>query len=84
MDKTLNFAVVEFTDEQNVEVVPYSFLTENNTKCFWPKRSTPNLSKLLSKNEPIADSRKYDKYGITVISLTGKLINSILTSTINV
>jgi hypothetical protein len=72
MNTNYNFAIVEFSEEKNIEVVPVSFLLDKNTKCFWPKKSGPNIRKLLSRNQPIINTKDYDVFGVTVLHLSGK------------
>jgi hypothetical protein len=69
------FAVVEFLEDRNIEVVPVYFLLEENKKCFWPKKAGPNISKILSKNEPIQDSKKFDIYDVKVLYFGGKYVH---------
>ena len=42
-----SFSVVEFTEDETVEVVPSSWLLNNNQQCYWP--CDPKLNKAKKK-----------------------------------
>jgi hypothetical protein len=66
MDKTkMDFAVVEFTADSSVEVVPSLWLTENSQKSYWPPYKGDRLMKSIKKVEQPTHSWK--SYAVRVI-----------------
>jgi len=70
---TENFALVEFTEEDQIEVVPIVFLCDNDKCCYWPRKRIVNLQALLSSNKPIKDYSQYTKEKVDVICKKGSL-----------
>lgn len=44
------FAVVQFEDEK-VSYVPVSWIFENDTKCYWPKKKNNNFRDIMKQPE---------------------------------
>jgi len=61
------YAVVEFTDDSSVDVVPCCWLDENY--CFWPPYRNERLLNSVKKSELPQGS--WDKYGIRVLHAFG-------------
>lgn len=59
MSKKLKYAVVEFTEEDEVEVVPVGWLADGGNKCNWPNiRSTAKISSLIKADVAPKDDFK--------------------------
>jgi hypothetical protein len=68
-----SFAVVSFPKEDNlVEIIPFLWLCDDQTKCFWPSKSTPNIQRLLTRNLPIQDLSKFKKLDIKLLKCSSK------------
>lgn len=84
------YAVIEFTDEETVEVASTRWLTEDKRSCYWPNSFGKKLTKLLVNHfDPLKDSDKsivWQLYDCRVFGTYGKnifnLVNYLITITI--
>lgn len=75
--KKLKYAVVEFTEEDEVEVVPVGWLADGGNKCNWPNiRSTAKISSLIKAD--VAPKDDFKLLPIRVLAKTGMILPFIL------
>lgn len=67
----MDFAVVEFTTDCSVEVVPSLWLNDDSTRCYWPPYKGDRFSKSVKKVEPPQEHWK--SHAIHILHLYGKL-----------
>lgn len=65
------FAVVEFTAEGSVALIPAIWLLENNKKCYWPSKAVGSqLNSVVKKCATPAED--WTVYDVAVIYSTGE------------
>ena len=64
------YAVVAFDDDNEVSVVPSIWLTDGETKCYWPPYRDSKLSKAIKARYP--PQEQWSQYTARVLSKTGK------------
>ena len=65
------YAVVEFEDEKEVSVVPSAWMTDEDTKCYWPPyRKTAKVTKAIKEGYSPKDN--WIKYTVKVFARSGK------------
>lgn len=74
------YAVIEFTDEETVEVVSTKWLIDDNRSCYWPNCFSKKITKLLASHfDPLKDVDKavvWQIYQCRVFGIYGKLTNN--------
>lgn len=64
------YAIVEFLDENSVEIVLSSWILSNNKTVLWPNNITPSILKKYLKND-IAPTDDWNSVDIRVLGHTG-------------
>lgn len=65
------YAVVEFTDENEVDVVSVRWLADGDTRCQWPTyRMTAKITKAVKAN--IAPNAEFKLLSVRVLAKTGE------------
>lgn len=74
----LKYAVIEFIDEETVEVASTKWLSEDKRSCYWPNSFGKKLTKLIANHfDPLKDVDKnviWQVYKCRVFGTYGKLI----------
>lgn len=66
--------MVEFTEKNEVDVVPVRWLSENETMCLWPNyRMSAKISKAVKAN--IAPNAEFRPLPVRVLAKTSKFIS---------
>lgn len=65
------YAVVIFREDNTTSEVPVTWLTENNTQCWWPIK-IKNPSTLMEKIVQPANDGKWKKFDVTIESYCSK------------
>ena len=66
------FAVVEFSAEKSVLLVPSNWLRSNHTICLWPKHTPPNLSKWIKdRKTPAENPDEWVTYSVRCFKFCG-------------
>lgn len=77
-DSSKSFAIVEFDELINnkklVELVPTSWLTENETLCFWPPKNKEHKVQEFVEFEHVPE-KAWTTYHVKVISKASKYTN---------
>ena len=63
----MRFALVEFSEDRSVDIVPISWLVDDN--CFWPPYRAERLVNAIRKSEEPLQS--WSKYSVRVLGLFG-------------
>lgn len=68
------YSVVEFVDENSVEIIPSSWISPNKKTALWPKDVTPSMLKihLKCRSDPKPDWTRID---IRILAQTGIVSN---------
>jgi len=66
----MDFAVVEFTKDSSVEVVPTVWLNDQSTLCYWPPYKPDRFAKSVKKAEP--PQEHWESHAVRVLHLYGK------------
>jgi len=69
----MSFAVVEFTDDCSVDVVPIVWIRDN--KCFWPPFRTHRLSSAVRKAEEPESG--WAQYTVRILHKYGELYTAL-------
>lgn len=64
------YAVVEFTDEKVVEVVPVKWLTPNHKQCYWPIFKSSTKVNMAVK-QMVAPTSDFTLFPVKVLYQTG-------------
>jgi hypothetical protein len=71
MDKMKKYAIVEFVNDQSVETIPSSWLTNNNSASYWPPcKSVQSFKKHVSELTA-PDMRKWELCSVRVLKFAG-------------
>jgi len=65
------FAVVEFTDSKSVEIVPSSWLSADEQRCYWPPLKSAKVAQMV-KDLHIANS-SWRQHGVKLLGTAGLL-----------
>lgn len=71
MERLKAYCVVNFLSDNSVEVVPATWLSEDQNNCFWPKK-TPNNFRTLRDNPESVPLLGWEPHQVQVINAYGK------------
>lgn len=64
------YSIVEFIEENTVEIILSSWISSNNKTALWPKTITPSILKKYLKNNTAPDD-DWNSVNIRVLGYTG-------------
>lgn len=64
------YAVVEFTDTNEVELVPVSWITSDKKECFWPNFRSTSKQKMAVRQGMLPNSTEFKKFVVKIMYQT--------------
>ena len=82
MSSSKSYAVVEFTKEKSVQAVPSNWISDDNSKCYWPLNSFKIAEWRKARTVPrkngnwqLLDARVFKTYCKCIIQINHGIIN---------